>query len=126
MTGIIWFVQVVHYPLFASAGTESFPAYELRHAKRTGRVVGPLMCLEAVTALAIAWIIPRSMLAWTGLGLLLIIWLSTFLLQVPLHRRLSLGFDDASHRALVRSNWIRTLAWTARGVLCLWMIIKFN
>jgi hypothetical protein len=123
MTGIIWFVQVVHYPLFASTGAESFSSYEIRHAKRTGWVVGPLMCLEAASALALTWIAPRSMVVWTGLALLVIIWLSTFLLQVPLHRRLSRGFDGTSHRALVRGNWIRTVAWTARSVASLWMVI---
>ena len=28
MTGVIWFVQVVHYPLMARVGAEGFAAYE--------------------------------------------------------------------------------------------------
>jgi hypothetical protein len=48
-----------------------------------------------------------------------VIWLSTALLQVPRHRALEAGFDPAAHRALVATNWIRTVAWTARGFLLL-------
>jgi hypothetical protein len=59
---------------------------------------------------------------YVGLVLLAAIWLSTFGLQVPLHRRLELGFDDDAHAALVRTNWIRTLAWTARGLLLLVLV----
>ena len=54
-----------------------------------------------------------------------IIWLSTMVLQVPCHRRLETGFDAAVARRLVRTNWVRTFAWTALGVgtfMVLWII----
>ena len=54
-----------------------------------------------------------------ALALIGVIWLSTFLVQVPLHDLLGQGFDPDRHAALVRTNWIRTLAWSARGVLLL-------
>ena len=57
---------------------------------------------------------------WLGLGLVLPVWASTALLQVPAHGRLAEGFDTATHTRLVTTNWIRTIAWTARGVLVLW------
>jgi hypothetical protein len=42
MTGVIWFVQVVHYPLMARVGAAGFPDYEAAHARLTGYVVvGP-------------------------------------------------------------------------------------
>ena len=56
---------------------------------------------------------------WAGLALLAVIWLSTALVQVPLHRRLQGGFDAAAHRRLVRTNWLRTAAWTLRAALAL-------
>ena len=52
MTGVIWFVQVVHYPLFASVGAEGFSRYEALHATRTGWVVAPLMLCELVASVA--------------------------------------------------------------------------
>ena len=51
MVGIIWFVQVVHYPLFTSVGRDAFVAYELRNTNLTSFVVGPFMAAEGATAL---------------------------------------------------------------------------
>jgi hypothetical protein len=57
--------------------------------------------------------------AWVACGLVGIIWLSTAFLQVPMRRRLAAGFDDDAHRRLVSLNWIRTTAWSVRGLLAL-------
>jgi hypothetical protein len=125
MVGLIWFVQVVHYPLFARVGTDAFSAYERAHVSRTHPVVGPAMLLEAASALALLVTSPSLVppgLAWVGLLLLAVIWLSTALLQVPRHRELAAGFEPAAHARLVASNWIRTLGWTARGTLALWLV----
>ena len=48
MTGLIWFVQVVHYPLFAKVGSEAFSLYESLHTQKTGLVVGPVMLVEVL------------------------------------------------------------------------------
>jgi hypothetical protein len=117
MTGVIWFVQVVHYPLFGRVGAQEFAAYAREHADRTGRVVGPAMAVELALALALAARAGAGALAWAGLALLAVIWGSTALVQVPLHRRLAAGPDHAAQRRLVRTNWIRTAAWTARAVI---------
>ena len=124
MVGLIWFVQLVHYPLFASVGREQFQAYEAAHKQRTTWVVAPLMLIEAATAVLLLGVedLPRSAV-WTGLGLLATVWLSTFFWQVPAHEKLSQGFDSRIHRRLVSSNWLRTVCWTARGVLACWMCL---
>jgi hypothetical protein len=57
--------------------------------------------------------------------LVVVIWFSTFLLQVPCHTRLSQGFDAQIHAQLVSTNWIRTLAWSARAVVAMGMIYLF-
>jgi len=130
MTGLIWFVQIVHYPLMAAVGAANWNEYELKHQKLTTLVVAPAMLLEALAAAALVvaaqmhpsegiLATPRGVwMAWAGAGLLVVVWLSTFALQVPEHERLSRGpFDAAAHRRLVGTNWIRTAAWTARGLL---------
>lgn len=127
MVGVIWFVQVVHYPLFGKVGISGFRDYEQDHQRRTTLVVAPLMLIEAVTAVALLWLRPDSIppsLAAAGLGLVALLWASTFLWQVPAHERLAKTFDSATHRNLVRSNWLRTLAWSARGVLVCWMCLR--
>ena len=50
MVGLIWFVQIVHYPLYANVGREQFPEYEALHNRMTTWVVGPAMLVELVTA----------------------------------------------------------------------------
>ncbi|MGV3607222.1 MAG: hypothetical protein ACO1RA_12530 [Planctomycetaceae bacterium] len=125
MVGLIWFVQVVHYPLMANVGEAGFLQYSKLHQKWTTLVVGPPMLLEAFSAV---WLLrqfdgslPISLL-WWGVGLIFVIWLSTMFLQVPMHHRLEHGFDLKAIRFLVWSNWIRTIAWTARGVIALWLL----
>ena len=120
MVGIIWFVQVVHYPLFELVGNRGFANYEQAHQFRTTLVVAPLMLTEAATAVASLWLRPEGVspaLAVGGVLLLAIIWFTTYACQVPAHTQLAKTFDTATHRWLVASNWIRTAAWTARGVV---------
>ncbi len=122
MVGVIWFVQLVHYPLFERVGEVGFGAYEREHARRTGWAVAMPMLAELGTASALAWRL-GGVLAWSGLVLLMVIWLCTWLWQVPAHRRLEHGFDAATHRRLVRTNWVRTIAWSARGILALALLV---
>ena len=122
MVGVIWFVQVVHYPLMARVSASEFVAYEREHRNRTTFVVAPTMLIEAVSAALLLVVVPPGLgciLPAVGIALLALIWLSTFLVQVPLHTRLAGGFDAGLHRRLVWSNWLRTVAWTGCGVLVL-------
>jgi len=128
MVGVIWIVQVVHYPLFNRVGAESFPRYGADHSTLITFVVLPLMLAEAITALLLALDPPEGIspiLMWLGLGLVALVWGSTFFVQVPLHSRLAAGFDSEAYTALVTSNWVRTIAWTVRGLIVLWLIAQF-
>ena len=49
-------------------------------------------------------------------ALLLVIHSCTVLFSVRAHNVLGRGFDAATHRMLVDTNWIRTLGWTTRIV----------
>ncbi len=127
MVGLVWFVQRVHYPLFGGVGPQGFSSYQAAHLTRTGPVVGPAMLLEGATGVALVALPPTGVplaLPWLGLGLLLVIWSSTWMLQVPRHRELVTGFVAAAHRRLVATNWIRTAAWSMRGGLVLWMVSR--
>jgi hypothetical protein len=121
MTGLIWCVQVVHYPLFRLADRRRFGEFAASHQARIAPVVVPLMLVEGGTSLILLTPlvdVPTAS-ALIGVGLLAIIWLSTAALQVPIHRRLLDGYDEAAVARLVRSNWVRTLAWTARAYIAL-------
>jgi hypothetical protein len=127
MVGVVWFVQVVHYPLFSRVGSEKFSLYSEAHSRLTTYVVGPPMLVEAATALLLVIRRPDTVpmaAPLIGLALVVIVWLSTALLQVPRHTTLGSGFDRRAWSRLVLSNWVRTLAWSARGVLVLWMAAR--
>lgn len=125
MFGLILFVQIVHYPLMARVGRKASAAYAKAHADRTGFVVAPLMLMELAAALLI-WMDPPatapSLAASAGLLALGGIWLVTFMASVPCHSRLLHGFDESTHRWLVRSNWIRTVLWGVRVPIALILI----
>jgi hypothetical protein len=122
MTGVIWFVQIVHYPLFARVGAGVFSDHERDHAQRTSWVVGVPMLVELAAAIATAVVLGGA-LAWVGLALLAVIWSSTGLLQVPAHRRLQREFDAVTHRRLVATNWVRTVAWSTRAVSSVLLLV---
>ncbi|MCS3918354.1 hypothetical protein Q2T83_17685 [Fervidibacter sacchari] len=127
MTGVIWFVQIVHYPLFRLVGNSEFARYETAHTFWTTWVVAPPMLTEMATAVLLLLFKPKGVsdsILWVNLALLAAIWLSTAFLQVPCHQQLSQGFDAAAHHRLVVTNWLRTVCWTVRSGLLLWLTAK--
>ena len=125
LVGLIWTIQLVHYPLFDGVAPDRFVAYERRHTKRITIVVAPLMLAEVAASAWLLFDVPAGVPAWwcgAGAAMTLGLWLSTYFLQVPLHGRLGERFDAADHRRLVRTNWLRTVLWTLRGGLALVML----
>lgn len=114
MTGVLWLVQLAIYPLFRDVPPHAFVAYHLRYTWWVSFVVVPGILLEIGVS---AWLMiaqPVNEITLSAHGLLVVALLSTFALQVPLHNRLRQGFDRTTHFKLVRTNWIRTVAWTLR------------
>ena len=94
MTGLIWFVQLVHYPLLTMVGSADFVEYQGEHTRRVTWIVAPLMGIEAATAIALVFLLHGAALrslAVAGVLLVALIWASTAFLQVPCHRKLSAG-----------------------------------
>ena len=130
MVGLIWMVQIVHYAMFDRVGLDQFSRYASDHARLITPIVGVPMLIELATALMlVAWVPAgnsRSVMLVALLAIILI-WLSTALIQVPCHESLSAGFDADVYRRLVSSNWIRTSLWTARGfamAYATWQLMK--
>ena len=125
MVGIIWFVQIIHYPLFDHLASDVAASYAYEHQRRTGWVVGPVMLIEMATAVLLGLFRPPGVglaMIVAGLALIAVVWASTFFVQVPIHAKLLNGFDDRLQHRLVVTNWVRTVAWTARGLLALVMV----
>ncbi len=125
MFGLIWFVQVVHYPLFAKVGAAEWVAYEQAHTHQTSFVTAPFMIVELGTAAWIWWFDYQLLENWWNLPNLLIVlalWASTFFIQVPLHNQLLRAHSAKAIQRLVNSNWIRTGLWTGKAIVWMWLV----
>ncbi len=121
MTGIIWMVQVAIYPLFGRLEGQAFDDYHTRYMSQVTYVIAPFMFLEATTCAACLFLgnwldhlIPTLLLAT--------VWASTAFIQVPQHAKLT----PEKAPSLVRSNWIRTIAWTTRLILLAYFYVTYS
>lgn len=126
MVGVIWFVQVVHYPLLSVVPVESASGVAVEHQKRTGWVVMAPMAVEGVTTLLLLAMVPVGV-AWfvpwlAGIPLAFALG-ATVLLSVPRHARMAASPDAQVGRELVTTNWVRTVAWSVRGVVVAAMLL---
>ncbi|NQZ02760.1 MAG: hypothetical protein HRT45_19020 [Bdellovibrionales bacterium] len=126
MTGLIWTIQLVHYPSFHFVEREGFATFEAFHSMRISFIVLPVMIIELLTAAALVVQLPELRLfALANLALLGGIWLITFFISAPLHGELAAGYDEAKVSWLVTSNWFRTALWSLRSVGLCFMIKSF-
>jgi hypothetical protein len=122
LVGIIWTVQLVHYPLMARVGRDDFVVYEAAHSPRMAAVVMLPWLLEGITT---AWLLldrPLAVgagLAWSGAAAAVVPVIVTIVWSVPAHGRLAVGFDAVVHARLVRTNWLRTVGWSAHALIAL-------
>ncbi len=128
MTGVIWYVQIAQYPLFHQVGREQFPSYHAAHTTLTTTVVALPMLAELGAAALLVVARPASVsagLAWLLLGLVVFIFAVTALVSVPLHSQLAVsGYDSPTVSRLVTTNWLRTLAWTARSAVLVGLALQ--
>ena len=103
---LIWIIQVLHYPSFLFVDKTEFSKFEAFHTKRISFLVLPLMVSELILGLV--------HLNYLILGIIVLIWLSTFFIQVPCHEKLKFGFDKLTIERLIITNWIRTSLWTVK------------
>lgn len=126
LVGIIWTVQLVHYPLLADVDPARFPAAHAAHSRAITLVVGPPWVVEGVTTAALIVAPPTGAPRWlvgAAAALAVVPVAVTIGWSVPAHARLAAGFDAAVHARLVASNRVRVAAWTAHAVVAvaLWL-----
>lgn len=149
LTGLIWMVQIVHYPSFLDVGSSVFLEFHKNHSKRISLIVVPMMVLELVLAILVlfpclfeqlesnigfnanlpggrtVFIQQIGWLVWINLIVVILLWISTFFISVPFHNRLSQGFHKESIESLVKTNWIRTFLWSAKSYIVLRILVLY-
>lgn len=121
MTGVIWVVQIVCYPLFLELPPNTLKSFHREYTKRISWVVIPLMMTEIVLAFMVGFKHQRM-----GLDLIFLIlaWGTTFFVSVPLHRQIEVSGEAKTSKKLVNTNWIRTSFWTFRFCLLSFRFVK--
>jgi hypothetical protein len=118
----------VNYPTWPLIGANEFRAYH--------RTLGPLiigymvipMLVATVLTILLLWFRPVSIprwMVWLAIVLQLVVWVSTFTIQLPIQGQLSA--DGLSlpliDRLRVTSFWLRRVPYTANAFLFLWMMV---
>lgn len=116
MTGLIWTIQLVHYPSFHFVNIVVYKEFQKFHMSRISIIVMPLMIFELLSGVFLM-MLNQQYLFFVNFILIVLIWLSTFLLSVPAHSKLEKGYNHEAVNQLVNTNWVRTLLWTVRLIL---------
>lgn len=126
LLGLIWVIQLVHYPLFAQVSVERWADYHARHTRQITIVVAPLMLAELAIAGLLVVQHPADSLIWISAGIVVAMWVSTFFVQVPIHTALGRAWDLPLIHRLSNTNWIRTIGWTLKAVLAVWLLSRLG
>ena len=124
MTGLIWLVQLIHYPSYKYINPTKFSAYQNFHTTTITFIVGPVMVMEIFTGMAILFDQKLSLPSSLNFAGLILIWLATAFFSVPLHGKLSLGYDYNTIQSLILTNWIRTILWSFRSGLIIYFLAE--
>ena len=117
LVGLIWTIQVVHYPLFKSVKADGFVDYMKAHQAKISLIVIPLMGIELISSSYLFFYnnkIKLNEFYFPSFYLVIAIWVLTFFVHMPQHRKLLLGYDGKTIRQLVATNWLRTIFWTIK------------
>ena len=118
MVGVIWVIQLLHYPSFHFISEKKYIEFQHFHMQRISFIVIPVMLIELASALLLSYFF-RSSLTIILLALLLGIWGITFIFFTNMHQKLTNGFDPSIVDKLVKINWSRTALWSLRLIILL-------
>jgi len=120
MVGIIWVIQLLHYPAFNFIKESDYVEFQHFHMQRISFIVVPVMILELFSAFMLVYYL-RSNLLILCLIILLFIWLITFVFFTKLHQSLLDGYDKKIVDKLVKINWSRTVLWSLRLIILIYI-----
>ena len=123
MLGVILTTQIVNYPSFLDISINDFINFHKNYVSRITIIVFPIMVLELILGFILFWNIQNisTILIATSI---LFIFISTLLIQVPLHQKVEKKYDRYLLIQLIKSNWIRTILWAIKCAVSCNLIIK--
>lgn len=123
MTGVIWVIQIVHYPSFHFIEKELYTAFQKFHMNKISIIVIPIMLAELITGMMLFLDkSSKSPFLIISFVILVLIWLITGVFFSKAHKELMTGYQELVVNQLVVMNWIRTLLWTLRLLLLTYFV----
>ena len=123
MTGVIWVIQIVHYPSFHFIEKELYTAFQKFHMNKISIIVIPIMLAELITGIMLFLDkSSKSPFLTISIIILVLIWLITGVFFTKAHNELIAGYQELVVNQLVAMNWIRTLLWTLRLLLLTYFV----
>ena len=120
MFGLILTTQIVSYPMFLKA-EENFSVYHMSYVNKISTIAAPLMIIELFLSLLFI-ILLQSYFAISIFLIMILIFLSTFFIQVPIHEKLKNNFNVYLCNKLINTNWIRVFLWLSKCIISFIMI----
>jgi hypothetical protein len=114
---LILMVQFIVYPSFYFYSEIDLKRWHQIYKVRITAIVLPLMLTQLFLSIREVYF-DANALAYLILFIILLTWVITFLISVPLHEAIEREENSMQYRIkLVRTNWIRTVSWALIMIL---------
>lgn len=129
MVGVIWIIQLVHYPTFLFIDKQKYMKFQEFHMSRVSYIVMPTMIAELFSGIYILFynnvLMVNTFFLLASFSLLLN-WVITALVFVKIHNGLLIKYEKNIILLLVKLNWLRTILWSLRLVFLTIIIFLFD
>ena len=115
--------QFITYPTFLDIDKDKFSDYHRKYVNNISFIVAPVMLIELLTLSLIAYF-SSEFLIIKSLFLLLVIWLTTLFIMIPSHNRISKSFNIKEIKSLINYNWVRTILWSFKLLLIIFLYFE--
>jgi hypothetical protein len=120
LTGLAWSLQLVQLPILTTGENPELKVRLMRHRVLNTRLMILPMATEFASAAWLAWSV-RTAPVLIAFLLWLIIGYATVCYSL-IHRKPGKDFQKLALDRLKQWNWLRTLCWTARSGILLWIV----
>ena len=120
LVSLVFMTQFITYPTFLHIDKDKFSEYHRKYVNNISFIVAPVMLIELLTLFLIAYF-SKDFLIIKSLILLLVIWLTTFFIMIPSHNRISKSFNIKEIKSLINYNWIRTILWSFKLLVIIFL-----
>ena len=129
MVGVIWIIQLVHYPTFLFIDKQKYMKFQEFHMSRVSYIVMPTMIAELFSGIYILFynnVLMVNTFFLLASFYLFLNWVITALVFVKIHNGLLIKYEKNIILLLVKLNWLRTILWSLRLVFLTIIIFLFD